>query len=49
MKRNLKRWTEDYGLFVLAVILLISIWEWVILKGWIPSFILPAPTAIWQS
>ena len=49
MKRNLKKWTEDYGLFVLAVILLISIWEWVILKGWIPSFILPAPTAIWQS
>jgi putative hydroxymethylpyrimidine transport system permease protein len=49
MKRNLKTWTGDYGLFLLTVFLLVSIWEWVIRKGLIPSFILPAPTAIGQS
>lgn len=49
MKGKLKKWTGDYGLFVLVVILLLSIWEWVVQSGWIPSFILPAPSAIWQS
>lgn len=49
MKDNIKKWTGDYGLFVLVVILLLSSWEWVIRSGWIPSFILPAPSAIWQS
>lgn len=49
VKTKLKNWTADYGLFVLVVILLLSLWEWVIRKGWIPSFILPAPSAIWQS
>jgi putative hydroxymethylpyrimidine transport system permease protein len=49
MKARLKKWSGDYGLFLLAAILLLSIWEWVVWKGWIPSFILPAPTAIWGS
>jgi putative hydroxymethylpyrimidine transport system permease protein len=49
MKTNLKKWTENYGLFVLVVVLLVSIWEWVVRKGWIPSFILPSPSAIWKS
>ncbi len=49
MKTNLKKWTENYGLFVLVVVLLLSIWEWVVRKGWIPSFILPSPSAIWKS
>jgi putative hydroxymethylpyrimidine transport system permease protein len=49
MKTNLKKWTENYGLFVLVVVLLFSIWEWVVRKGWIPSFILPSPSAIWKS
>nr|WP_263327452.1 ABC transporter permease [Neobacillus sp. Marseille-Q6967] len=49
MRANLKKWTGDYGLFLLVAILLISIWQWVVVKGWVPSFILPAPTAIWSS
>jgi putative hydroxymethylpyrimidine transport system permease protein len=49
MKTNLKKWTENYGLFILVVVLLLSIWEWVVREGWIPSFILPSPSAIWES
>lgn len=49
MKANVKKWTEDYGLFILVVVLLGSIWEWVVRKGLIPSFILPSPSAIWES
>jgi putative hydroxymethylpyrimidine transport system permease protein len=49
MKTNLKKWTEDYGLFILVVVFLLSIWEWVVREGWIPSFILPSPSAIWES
>lgn len=40
---------EDYGLFLLVVVLLICLWEWIGRKGFIPSFILPSPTAIGQS
>ncbi|MDP4107821.1 MAG: ABC transporter permease [Bacillota bacterium] len=49
MKTNWKKWTEDYGLFILVVVFLLSIWEWVVREGWIPSFILPSPSAIWAS
>lgn len=49
MKSRLKKWTDDYGLFVLVVVLLISIWEWVVRNGLIPSFILPSPSSIWKS
>jgi putative hydroxymethylpyrimidine transport system permease protein len=49
MKASLKKWTEQYGLFLIVVILLVSIWEWVVRQGMIPSFILPAPSAIWGS
>lgn len=49
MKGNLKKWTGDYGLFLLVVVLLLSIWEWIVNKGYIPSFILPSPSAIWKS
>ncbi|WP_251550833.1 ABC transporter permease [Neobacillus muris] len=49
MKAKWKKWTEEYGLFVIAVILLMSIWEWVVRQGEIPSFILPSPSAIWGS
>jgi putative hydroxymethylpyrimidine transport system permease protein len=49
MKTNLKKWTEDYGLFILVVIFLLSIWEWVVREGWIPAFILPSPSSIWES
>ncbi len=40
---------EDYSLFLLVVVFLVSIWEWVVRKGFIPSFILPSPTAILKS
>ncbi|CRK80873.1 ABC transporter permease [Neobacillus massiliamazoniensis] len=49
MKVKWKKWTGDYGLFILVAILLVSIWEWVVRQGLIPSFILPAPSAIWNS
>jgi putative hydroxymethylpyrimidine transport system permease protein len=49
MKASLKKWTEQYGLFLIVVILFVSIWEWVVRQGMIPSFILPAPSAIWGS
>jgi putative hydroxymethylpyrimidine transport system permease protein len=49
MKSRWKKWTEDYGLFLLVVILVISIWEWIVRKGFIPSFILPSPSSIWGS
>jgi putative hydroxymethylpyrimidine transport system permease protein len=49
MDARLKKWTEDYGLFLMVVILLVSVWEWVVWQGMIPSFILPAPSAIWGS
>jgi len=49
MKNRFKNWAENYGLFLLVVVLLICVWEWVIKQGFIPSFILPAPTSIWQS
>lgn len=49
MKGNFKKWTGDYGLFLLVVVLLLSIWEWIVNKGYIPSFILPSPSAIWKS
>ncbi|MGZ4162281.1 MAG: ABC transporter permease, partial [Neobacillus sp.] len=49
MKSRLKKWTDDYGLFVMVVVLLISLWEWVVRNGFIPSFILPSPSSIWKS
>lgn len=46
MKVNWKSWAVDNGLFLLVVLLLISGWEWIVRIGMVPSFILPAPTAI---
>lgn len=49
MKSKMKNWSEDYGLFLIVVVLLLSGWEWIVKQGIIPSFILPAPTSIWSS
>jgi putative hydroxymethylpyrimidine transport system permease protein len=49
MKAKWKNWTGEYGLFLLVLILIICIWQWVVTKGMIPEFILPAPTAVWKS
>ncbi|AZU61852.1 ABC transporter permease [Neobacillus mesonae] len=49
MKTKWKKWTADYGLFLLVVIGLVAIWEWVVLAGGVPKFILPSPSSIWGS
>ncbi|MBP0727209.1 ABC transporter permease [Bacillus sp. RG28] len=49
MKGRWKKWTDDYGLFLLIVVLVVSVWEWIIRKGFIPSFILPSPSSIVHS
>jgi putative hydroxymethylpyrimidine transport system permease protein len=49
MNNKWKKWVSDYGLFVLVCILIVSIWEWVVISGFIPAFILPAPSAVWSS
>ncbi|MGG1677052.1 ABC transporter permease [Neobacillus sp. NRS-1170] len=49
MKVNFKKWTGEYGLFLLVVILLVSFWEWIVKQGMVPAFILPSPSAIWAS
>jgi len=49
MRARVKKWSGDYGLFLLVVILLVSFWEWVVRQGFIPAFILPSPSAIWAS
>ncbi|MBV7504541.1 ABC transporter permease [Bacillus sp. sid0103] len=49
MKVRMKKWTEEYGLFFLVVLLLVSGWEWIVRKGIVPAFILPAPSAIWAA
>ncbi|MED1204346.1 ABC transporter permease [Heyndrickxia acidicola] len=49
MKTKLNRWRKEYGLFLLVIIFVISIWEWIVDKGMIPPFILPSPLSIWKS
>lgn len=49
MKARWKHWTGEYGLFLIVLILLLSIWQWIVSRGMIPAFILPSPTAIWKS
>ncbi|MDQ1146207.1 putative hydroxymethylpyrimidine transport system permease protein [Bacillus sp. SORGH_AS 510] len=49
MKTRVKKWSGEYGLFLLVVLLLVSLWEWVVRQGVIPAFILPTPSAIWKS
>jgi putative hydroxymethylpyrimidine transport system permease protein len=49
MRTRWNRWRHEYGLFFLVIILVISIWEWVVDKGMIPPFILPSPLSIWKS
>jgi putative hydroxymethylpyrimidine transport system permease protein len=49
MYHSWKKWVDDYGLFILLVLCLGGLWEWVVRAGYIPPFILPAPSAIWES
>lgn len=49
MNSKWKKWAGDYGLFLLAVIGLVTIWEWAVRAGGVPSFILPSPSAVWAA
>jgi putative hydroxymethylpyrimidine transport system permease protein len=44
-----KKWSVDYGLFLLVSLLLVGSWEWMVRQQFVPSFILPAPSAIGAS
>lgn len=45
----LSRSFSQYGLFIMLMFLLLAIWEVIVRMGWVPSFIIPAPTAIVSS
>ncbi|MEH7106604.1 MULTISPECIES: ABC transporter permease [Bacillaceae] len=49
MKANWKKWFGDYGLFLLVLILVVSLWEVVVKNGQVPEFILPAPSTVIRS
>ncbi|MEC0089444.1 ABC transporter permease [Paenibacillus macquariensis] len=50
MRRPLfKQWAHDYGWSVLLLLILLVSWEAVVALGWVPSFIIPAPTSIIQA
>lgn len=49
MKVNIKKWSADYGLFFLAVLVVTSLWQLIVTIGLVPDFILPGPLAIWAS
>lgn len=42
----LKRLAQDYGWFVFLLFVLLVSWESVVALGWVPSFIIPAPSSI---
>lgn len=41
-----KRWVYDYGWFALLLLVLLVSWESIVTLGWVPSFIIPAPSSI---
>jgi putative hydroxymethylpyrimidine transport system permease protein len=45
-KRPFNKWLQDYGLFILLLMLVLIAWQWIVYLGFVPAFILPAPTAI---
>ncbi|GER67066.1 MULTISPECIES: ABC transporter permease [Heyndrickxia] len=44
-----QKWAQDYGLFCIVTIVIISGWQWIVQKGFVPSFILPSPSQIYES
>ncbi|MEK3923215.1 ABC transporter permease [Paenibacillus polymyxa] len=42
----LSRSFSQYGLFIMLMFLSLAIWEVIVRMEWVPSFIIPAPTAI---
>ncbi|WP_219834575.1 ABC transporter permease [Paenibacillus sp. R14(2021)] len=45
-KRPISKLTEQYGLFLLLLLVLLGAWECCVRLGLVPFFILPAPTSI---
>ena len=49
MMYRVKTWLVDkYPAWIFLMVLL-SIWEWVVVKGWVASYLLPSPTQIYQT
>ncbi|WP_153977003.1 ABC transporter permease [Paenibacillus xylanilyticus] len=46
---NVSRWVARYGLFAALLLLMLAGWECIVRLGWVPSFIIPAPTSIVSS
>lgn len=44
-----RQWLSSYGLALLLLFSLILSWESVVQLGWVPAFILPAPSSIWSA
>ncbi|NIK77249.1 putative hydroxymethylpyrimidine transport system permease protein [Paenibacillus castaneae] len=44
-KPPFKKWLNNYGLFVLLLMLILVAWEGIVRFGWVPAFIIPAPTS----
>ncbi|WP_025700561.1 ABC transporter permease, partial [Paenibacillus durus] len=50
MKRALfKEGSRRYGAFLLLLLLILAVWEAAVRLGYVPSFILPAPSSIWTA
>lgn len=45
-RRHIGKWLENNGLFILLLLFLLAAWETAARLGIVPSFILPAPSAI---
>ncbi|WP_410511491.1 ABC transporter permease [Paenibacillus sp. BR2-3] len=44
-----RKWLWNYSASFLLFLFLLAAWETVVRAGWIPAFILPAPTSIWRA
>ncbi|AIQ12730.1 ABC transporter permease [Paenibacillus durus] len=50
MKRApFKEGSRRYGAFLLLLLLILAVWEAAVRSGYVPSFILPAPSSIWTA
>ncbi|EIT85740.1 ABC transporter integral membrane protein [Fictibacillus macauensis ZFHKF-1] len=47
--KKISRLFKEYYLFILAVVIVLAVWEWIVQSGKVPPFILPAPSGILDS
>ncbi|WP_054024091.1 ABC transporter permease [Bacillus sp. FJAT-28004] len=45
-KPLIKQWLSHYGLFILLLISMLLIWQWIVHLGLVPPYILPSPSSI---